>query len=204
MASERAPPPPPSCAGRRPSPPDGDDQHGERAVPAESREAGGPRFVSLSRNGVQRESLMGQRSFPRHVRQWNGNGGCGGSDPGGKQTTPEATSSAPPYPVPYAVHTGNRVKRMHTTAKLLHFCCVLAAPDTLTWEAAHGRRHRRWRVSGKASSNAESRADSAKNRSRFPSNHWRALEVVKAAEARRLPEASDLREAYQGLRALEI
>ncbi|MBZ4321605.1 helix-turn-helix transcriptional regulator [Streptomyces huiliensis] len=36
-----------------------------------------------------------------------------------------------------------------------------------------------------------------------PSNHWRALEVVKAVEMRRLPEASDLREAYQGLKALE-
>ncbi|MEU3262753.1 helix-turn-helix domain-containing protein [Streptomyces bacillaris] len=36
-----------------------------------------------------------------------------------------------------------------------------------------------------------------------PSNHWRALEVVKAVEARQLPEASDLREAYQGLKALE-
>ncbi|MFI6639198.1 helix-turn-helix domain-containing protein [Streptomyces sp. NPDC050504] len=35
-----------------------------------------------------------------------------------------------------------------------------------------------------------------------PSNHWRALEVVKAVETRRLPEAPDLREAYQGLRAL--
>jgi transcriptional regulator with XRE-family HTH domain len=32
-----------------------------------------------------------------------------------------------------------------------------------------------------------------------PSNHWRALEVVKAVEARKLPEASDLREAYQTL-----
>ncbi|MGR4847897.1 helix-turn-helix domain-containing protein [Streptomyces sp. LARHCF252] len=36
-----------------------------------------------------------------------------------------------------------------------------------------------------------------------PSNHWRALEVVKAVEARSLPEASDLREAYQGLKAIE-
>lgn len=36
-----------------------------------------------------------------------------------------------------------------------------------------------------------------------PSNHWRALEVVRAVEARHLPEASDLREAYQGLKALE-
>jgi transcriptional regulator with XRE-family HTH domain len=33
-----------------------------------------------------------------------------------------------------------------------------------------------------------------------PSNHWRAAEVVKAVEARRLPEARDLREAYEGLR----
>lgn len=32
-----------------------------------------------------------------------------------------------------------------------------------------------------------------------PSNHWRALEVVKAVEARKLPEAPDLREAYEGL-----
>ncbi|MGW7411672.1 helix-turn-helix transcriptional regulator [Streptomyces sp. NPDC054863] len=36
-----------------------------------------------------------------------------------------------------------------------------------------------------------------------PSNHWRALEVVTAVEARQLPEASDLREAYQGLKAIE-
>ncbi|MBT2400588.1 helix-turn-helix transcriptional regulator [Streptomyces sp. ISL-100] len=36
-----------------------------------------------------------------------------------------------------------------------------------------------------------------------PSNHWRALEVVKAVETRQLPEAPDLREAYQGLKALE-
>lgn len=36
-----------------------------------------------------------------------------------------------------------------------------------------------------------------------PSNHWRALEVVNAVETRQLPEASDLREAYQGLKALE-
>ncbi|GAA4801662.1 helix-turn-helix transcriptional regulator [Streptomyces ziwulingensis] len=35
-----------------------------------------------------------------------------------------------------------------------------------------------------------------------PSNHWRALEVVRAVERRQLPEASDLREAYQGLKAL--
>lgn len=33
-----------------------------------------------------------------------------------------------------------------------------------------------------------------------PSNHWRALEVVKAVERRKLPEASDLREAYQAMR----
>ncbi|MGW3649369.1 helix-turn-helix domain-containing protein [Streptomyces sp. NPDC000878] len=36
-----------------------------------------------------------------------------------------------------------------------------------------------------------------------PSNHWRALEVVKAVEARQLPEGVDLREAYQGLKAIE-
>jgi transcriptional regulator with XRE-family HTH domain len=36
-----------------------------------------------------------------------------------------------------------------------------------------------------------------------PSNHWRALEVVKAVEARQLPEAPDLREAYEGLKAIE-
>lgn len=35
-----------------------------------------------------------------------------------------------------------------------------------------------------------------------PSNHWRALEVVKVVEHRQLPEASELREAYQGLKAL--
>jgi transcriptional regulator with XRE-family HTH domain len=33
-----------------------------------------------------------------------------------------------------------------------------------------------------------------------PSNHWRAAEVVKAVEARQLPEAPALREAYEGLR----
>lgn len=33
-----------------------------------------------------------------------------------------------------------------------------------------------------------------------PSNHWRALEVVKAIEARDLPEAADLREAYEMMR----
>jgi transcriptional regulator with XRE-family HTH domain len=32
-----------------------------------------------------------------------------------------------------------------------------------------------------------------------PSNHWRALEVVKAVEARALPEGADLREAYRAL-----
>ncbi|WP_308437029.1 hypothetical protein [Streptomyces olivaceoviridis] len=36
-----------------------------------------------------------------------------------------------------------------------------------------------------------------------PSNHWRALEVVKAVEARKLPESADLREAYQNLKAIE-
>ncbi|HEY5834573.1 helix-turn-helix domain-containing protein [Streptomyces sp.] len=36
-----------------------------------------------------------------------------------------------------------------------------------------------------------------------PSNHWRALEVVSAVEAKKLPEASDLREAYEGLKAIE-
>ncbi|MFJ3619602.1 helix-turn-helix domain-containing protein [Streptomyces iakyrus] len=36
-----------------------------------------------------------------------------------------------------------------------------------------------------------------------PSNHWRALEVVKAVEAKQLPESTDLREAYQGLKAIE-
>ncbi|MFH8555481.1 helix-turn-helix transcriptional regulator [Streptomyces celluloflavus] len=35
-----------------------------------------------------------------------------------------------------------------------------------------------------------------------PSNHWRALEVVKVVENRQLPEASELREVYQGLKAL--
>jgi hypothetical protein len=33
-----------------------------------------------------------------------------------------------------------------------------------------------------------------------PSNHWRALEVVRAVESRGLPEAKDLREAYETLR----
>ncbi|MFL4904327.1 helix-turn-helix domain-containing protein [Streptomyces sp. MMS24-I2-30] len=36
-----------------------------------------------------------------------------------------------------------------------------------------------------------------------PSNHWRALEVVKAVEARQLPESADLREAFQGLKSIE-
>ncbi|MFB7499490.1 helix-turn-helix domain-containing protein [Streptomyces sp. NPDC056161] len=36
-----------------------------------------------------------------------------------------------------------------------------------------------------------------------PSNHWRALEVVKAIESRQLPESADLREAYQGLKTIE-
>ncbi|MEV5986906.1 helix-turn-helix transcriptional regulator [Streptomyces sp. NPDC052051] len=36
-----------------------------------------------------------------------------------------------------------------------------------------------------------------------PSNHWRALEVVKAVEGRQLPESADLREAYQGLKSIE-
>ncbi|WP_407560253.1 helix-turn-helix domain-containing protein [Streptomyces sp. 184] len=34
-----------------------------------------------------------------------------------------------------------------------------------------------------------------------PSNHWRAREVVNAAESRKLPGASDLREAYEGMTA---
>ncbi len=33
-----------------------------------------------------------------------------------------------------------------------------------------------------------------------PSNHWRAAEVVKAVETRGLPEAVELREAYEELR----
>lgn len=36
-----------------------------------------------------------------------------------------------------------------------------------------------------------------------PSNHWRALEVVNSIEAKRLPEATDLREAYENLKSLE-
>ncbi|WP_267898189.1 hypothetical protein [Streptomyces sp. CMB-StM0423] len=35
-----------------------------------------------------------------------------------------------------------------------------------------------------------------------PSNHWRALEIVNAAESRTLPEAADLREAYEGMKTL--
>jgi DNA-binding XRE family transcriptional regulator len=35
-----------------------------------------------------------------------------------------------------------------------------------------------------------------------PSNHWRALEIVKSVETRQLPEASDLREAFEGMKAL--
>jgi transcriptional regulator with XRE-family HTH domain len=34
-----------------------------------------------------------------------------------------------------------------------------------------------------------------------PSNRWRAREVVKAVEARKLPEATELREAYENLRS---
>ena len=37
-----------------------------------------------------------------------------------------------------------------------------------------------------------------------PSNHWRALEVVRAVEDRQLPEAKDLREAYEALRAGQV
>nr|WP_329604843.1 helix-turn-helix domain-containing protein [Streptomyces radicis] len=37
-----------------------------------------------------------------------------------------------------------------------------------------------------------------------PSNHWRALEVVAAAEHRKLPEARHLREAYEHMRAAAI
>lgn len=33
-----------------------------------------------------------------------------------------------------------------------------------------------------------------------PSNHWRAAEIVKAVEAKRLPESTTLREAYEGLK----
>lgn len=35
-----------------------------------------------------------------------------------------------------------------------------------------------------------------------PSNQWRALEVVKVVEAKQLPEAADLRETYEGLKAI--
>ncbi|TDC73918.1 helix-turn-helix domain-containing protein [Streptomyces hainanensis] len=35
-----------------------------------------------------------------------------------------------------------------------------------------------------------------------PSNHWRALEVVTAVELRKIPEASDLREAFEGMKGL--
>ncbi|NJQ05235.1 helix-turn-helix domain-containing protein [Streptomyces lonarensis] len=34
-----------------------------------------------------------------------------------------------------------------------------------------------------------------------PSNHWRALEIVTAVERRRLPEAADLRDAYEEMRS---
>ena len=37
-----------------------------------------------------------------------------------------------------------------------------------------------------------------------PSNHWRVLEVLDAVEARALPEAGELREAFQALRAGQI
>jgi transcriptional regulator with XRE-family HTH domain len=33
-----------------------------------------------------------------------------------------------------------------------------------------------------------------------PSNHWRAAEIVRAVEDRKLPKAADLREAYEGLK----
>ncbi|MFI1378341.1 hypothetical protein [Embleya sp. NPDC020886] len=33
-----------------------------------------------------------------------------------------------------------------------------------------------------------------------PSGHWRVLEVVKVVEGRRMPEAADLRAAYDGLK----
>ncbi|MCW2904498.1 MAG: hypothetical protein JWO67_6763, partial [Streptosporangiaceae bacterium] len=33
----------------------------------------------------------------------------------------------------------------------------------------------------------------------LPSNYWRAAEVITAVEARGLPEATELREAYQEL-----
>jgi hypothetical protein len=45
------------------------------------------------------------------------------------------------------------------------------------------------------------RAQSALESGRVvPSNHWRALEVVGAAEDRGLPEAQDLRETYEAMR----
>lgn len=34
-----------------------------------------------------------------------------------------------------------------------------------------------------------------------PSNHWRALEVVRIVESRKLPEAKDLRDAFESMRA---
>jgi transcriptional regulator with XRE-family HTH domain len=37
-----------------------------------------------------------------------------------------------------------------------------------------------------------------------PSNHWRALEVVQAVEAKNLPEARHLREAYEAMRGGQI
>ncbi len=37
-----------------------------------------------------------------------------------------------------------------------------------------------------------------------PSNHWRVLEVLAAVEAKQLPEAKELREAFQALRAGQI
>ncbi|MEI5103941.1 helix-turn-helix domain-containing protein [Streptomyces sp. PmtG] len=37
-----------------------------------------------------------------------------------------------------------------------------------------------------------------------PSNRWRALEVVQAVESRKISEASDLREAYEGMRQTAI
>ncbi|MFC7304450.1 hypothetical protein ACFQVC_09530 [Streptomyces monticola] len=33
----------------------------------------------------------------------------------------------------------------------------------------------------------------------LPANHWRVLEIVRSVEARKLPEAPELREAYQDL-----
>ncbi len=37
-----------------------------------------------------------------------------------------------------------------------------------------------------------------------PSNHWRALEVVRAVESRKLPEAENLREAFQEMRGQRL